>query len=73
MYLGAFTALAGFGLWHRSLAMILFVIPVALLFHAFVVLYEEPTLARRFGADYVAYRTCVRRWIPAAPKSNAQA
>lgn len=68
MYLGAFLVLLGFGLWHRSLAMVLFVIPVALLFHAFVLFYEEPTLARRFGADYEAYRARVRRWIPALPR-----
>jgi len=26
--------------------------------------YEEPTLARKFGADYQAYRRAVRAWIP---------
>ena len=26
--------------------------------------YEEPTLARRFGAEYRAYRRAVRAWIP---------
>lgn len=68
MYVGAFTVLAGFGLLHRSVAMLLFVIPVALLFHMFVILYEEPTLQRRFGAEYSDYRTQVRRWIPRFPR-----
>ena len=26
--------------------------------------YEEPTLARKFGADYADYRRAVRAWIP---------
>ena len=73
MYLGSFSALVGFGFWHRSPAMVLFVIPVAALFHFFVVLYEEPALSRRFGAEYGAYRARVRRWIPNAPKGSAEA
>ena len=35
-----------------------------LLFTSFVVLYEEPKLARTFGASYAAYRARVPRWIP---------
>jgi protein-S-isoprenylcysteine O-methyltransferase Ste14 len=73
MYLGCFVALAGFGFWHRSIAMVLFVIPLTLMIHLFVILYEEPTLTRRFGAEYAGYRARVRRWIPAAPKDHAQA
>ncbi|MDE0227130.1 MAG: isoprenylcysteine carboxylmethyltransferase family protein [Gammaproteobacteria bacterium] len=33
-------------------------------FHLFVVLYEEPTLRRRFGASYETYCLHVRRWWP---------
>ena len=33
-------------------------------FSAFVVLYEEPSLQRRFGASYTEDRTNVRRWLP---------
>jgi protein-S-isoprenylcysteine O-methyltransferase Ste14 len=32
--------------------------------HVFVVGYEEPTLARRFGAEYEEFRVNVPRWIP---------
>ena len=35
-----------------------------LLFHAFVVLYEEPRLGSRFGAPCEVYRRNVRRWWP---------
>jgi protein-S-isoprenylcysteine O-methyltransferase Ste14 len=30
----------------------------------FVHLYEEPTLSRRYGAEYDAYRKAVPRWLP---------
>ena len=33
-------------------------------FHVFVVLYEEPTLRRQFGAEYETYCRAVPRWIP---------
>jgi protein-S-isoprenylcysteine O-methyltransferase Ste14 len=32
--------------------------------HLFVVVYEEPTLQRTFGAEYEAYRANVPRWVP---------
>ncbi|GDY30584.1 methyltransferase family protein [Gandjariella thermophila] len=31
---------------------------------AYIPLMEEPGLTRRFGADYVAYRRAVPRWLP---------
>jgi protein-S-isoprenylcysteine O-methyltransferase Ste14 len=30
----------------------------------FVVLYEEPTLRKKFGAEYDEYCRHIRRWIP---------
>jgi len=35
-----------------------------LVFHLFVLLYEEPRLRQRFGADYAAYCAAVPRWVP---------
>jgi len=35
---------------------------VGVLFHAFVVLCEEPALRRRFGPDYETYCATVKRW-----------
>jgi protein-S-isoprenylcysteine O-methyltransferase Ste14 len=32
--------------------------------HLFVLFYEEPRLARDFGAEYAAYSAGVQRWIP---------
>jgi len=37
---------------------------VALGFHLFVLGYEEPTLRRRYGAEYDAFTAATPRWIP---------
>jgi hypothetical protein len=68
MYLGALLVLAGFGLWHASLSMVLLALPALALAHLFVVFYEEPTLRRRFGMAYVAYLALVNRWVPKLPR-----
>ena len=38
---------------------------------AFVHFYEEPTLARQFGADYEAYRRAVPAWWPRRRPASA--
>jgi len=70
MYLGALLVLIGFGLWHASLSMVLLALPALALAHLFVVLYEEPTLRRRFGMPYVAYLALVNRWVPKPPRRS---
>jgi protein-S-isoprenylcysteine O-methyltransferase Ste14 len=37
---------------------------VWLLFHAFVLAYEEPTLRRTYGSDYETFCAAVPRWLP---------
>jgi len=64
MYLGAMAAIAGAGLILRSPATLGVAVGFFLLVHLFVVLYEEPTLERRFGAGYLAYKRRVNRWWP---------
>jgi len=66
MYVGF--AVGWIGLWlvfgHANLAAIAAVALAALGVHLFVVLYEEPTLRKKFGADYEEYCGHVRRWWP---------
>jgi len=66
MYLGF---LAGWiGLWvifgRASVAAIAWACVVLAAVALFVVLYEQPTLRRKFGADYEEYCRNVRAWIP---------
>lgn len=65
MYLGGAGVLAGAGLLVASPAILLLAAGFLLFFHAFVVLYEEPTLRAEFGESYVRYTESVRRWLPA--------
>jgi protein-S-isoprenylcysteine O-methyltransferase Ste14 len=66
MYVGF--AAGWIGLWvifgHPNPGLIAAVAVVALGVHLFVVFYEEPTLRKKFGADYEEYRRNVRRWWP---------
>jgi protein-S-isoprenylcysteine O-methyltransferase Ste14 len=66
MYVGF--AAGWIGLWivfgHANLLAIAAVAAVALGVHLFVILYEEPTLRRKFGAEYEEYCRNVRRWWP---------
>lgn len=64
MYIGGFVALLGYGLLLRSPAIMGLVLVAIGCLHLFVVLYEEPTLTRRFGEDYRHYRATVPRWLP---------
>jgi protein-S-isoprenylcysteine O-methyltransferase Ste14 len=66
MYVGF--AVGWIGLWmvfgHANPAAIAAVAAVALGVHLFVVFYEEPTLGKKFGTDYINYCRNVRRWLP---------
>jgi len=64
MYAGGWLMLVGLGLIERSVAMLAFSLAWLSLAHLFVALYEERTLATRFGASYHDYRRRVPRWIP---------
>jgi protein-S-isoprenylcysteine O-methyltransferase Ste14 len=64
MYLGAALALAGAALFYQAGALWAYAAAFLVATHALVVLYEEPTLRRTFGADYKAYCLKVRRWWP---------
>ena len=54
---------AGFGIATSNVWIIVTTAIVGVIFHFFVILPEERYLARRFGADYDAYKARVRRWF----------
>lgn len=64
MYLGVWSMLIGEMIVFASRNLGLYLLIVALWQHLFVVLYEERTLARRFGIAYNDYCRAVPRWVP---------
>jgi protein-S-isoprenylcysteine O-methyltransferase Ste14 len=64
MYVGVLTTLAGETVLFAAHQMVNYLIVVLILVHLFVVLYEEPTLARRHPEDYPRYKRNVPRWLP---------
>jgi len=64
MYVAVLLLIFGQGLLFGSVGLLEYGTIVWLGFLAFVILYEEPTLRRKFGAEYEKYCTNVPRWIP---------
>ncbi len=64
MYLGILLMLSGYFLWFGYWSLLIYSVLVFLATHLFIVLYEEPTLKRKFGASYEDYLKHVPRWIP---------
>lgn len=64
MYLGVVAIIVGEGLLLGNGDVLIYAAVVAVGFHLFVTLYEEPTLRRTYGTEYDDYCGRVRRWIP---------
>jgi protein-S-isoprenylcysteine O-methyltransferase Ste14 len=64
MYLAVLSAIVGQSLLLGQPVLLFYGAGVAVAFVAFVRLYEEPTLAERYGEDYEAYRRAVPAWRP---------
>jgi len=64
MYVAVSLLIFGQGLLFGSIRLLEYGLFVWLMFFAFVVLYEEPALRRKFGQEYEEYCTDVSRWIP---------
>ena len=64
MYVALIAVIAGQALLLGQLGLLLYAVVVWLAPAAFVHWHEEPALARRFGAEYEAYRQAVPAWWP---------
>jgi protein-S-isoprenylcysteine O-methyltransferase Ste14 len=64
MYVGVLTALTGEALLFESRDLAVFAAIVWFGIHLFVCFYEEPTLTRRYGGQYLNYKRNVPRWLP---------
>ena len=64
MYLAVVSCILGQALWLGSVRLLAYAAVIAVCFALFVLAYEEPTLARRYGAEYDEYRRTVPAWWP---------
>jgi protein-S-isoprenylcysteine O-methyltransferase Ste14 len=64
MYLAVLVTIFGQALLFGNVALLGYGALVWLLFHAFVLVYEEPILRDSFGTEYESFRAGVPRWIP---------
>ena len=64
MYVAVLSIILGQALLFSSGAVVAYGVIVGAAMASFVKLYEEPTLARRYGAEYEAYRRAVPGWLP---------
>ncbi len=63
-YVAVLAMILGQALVFGSTQVLVYAAALALGFHLFVVLNEEPTLQRRFGSQYERYCRLVPRWLP---------
>lgn len=64
MILGNVVTVLGLGLFFHSVFILLYAMVLALGFHLYFVLVEEPRLELRFGDAYRQYAQHVHRWVP---------
>lgn len=64
MYVGVLSVIFGWAFLFRSLSIAIYGGCVAIGFHLFVLLYEEPYLERIFGSSYKHYCSQTNRWLP---------
>jgi protein-S-isoprenylcysteine O-methyltransferase Ste14 len=70
MYIAVLAIVAGQALLFGSVGLLVYGVVLAAVFVAFVRLYEEPTLAARYGEQYERYRTAVPGWTPRLTSPN---
>ena len=64
MYIGAALGISGAAMYYGSWWLLGYAALFLTIAHAFVVVYEEPTLREMFGDDYGHYCSNVNRWLP---------
>jgi len=67
MYVGVLAVVLGLTFLTRSPELLGYAALLALVFHTFIRLYEEPALRKQFGAQYDEYCSTVGRWVPRVP------
>jgi protein-S-isoprenylcysteine O-methyltransferase Ste14 len=68
-YVGVIFVTLGEAVLSGRLILFGYAVFLAISYHLFVRLHEEPTLRRMFGEEYVHYCTAVSRWMPQRPSN----
>ena len=63
MYVSLALLYLGIGCWVNALWILLLIVPVLVVVDRGIIKREEQYLERKFGAEYVRYKSEVRRWI----------
>ena len=64
IYVFVALTLTGEAIFFETTILVLYAALVVMIFHLWVVVYEEPTLKRKFGESYANYCEQVSRWFP---------
>jgi protein-S-isoprenylcysteine O-methyltransferase Ste14 len=64
MYVGVAGAIAGQAMLFASAGVAVWLVAFVAAVTTFVMVYEEPTLRRTYGAEYDEYARAVHRWLP---------
>ena len=64
IYVGVLAIFLGHFLWLGYWTLLIYTVLAFIGVHFFIILYEEPTLKRKFGASYEEYLKKVPRWMP---------
>jgi len=68
IYVGVLLIFLGHFLWFGYLALLTYTLIAFIGVHFFIILYEEPTLEKKFGPAYEDYLKRVPRWLPKLSK-----
>jgi protein-S-isoprenylcysteine O-methyltransferase Ste14 len=64
IYISWFLIIFGEAVFFESVAMFYYLLAWMVFFHFKVIIFEEPSLQKRFGESYQQYCKSVHRWIP---------
>lgn len=70
MYVGDFMIFLGEFLFFGHLLLLVYLITAVIFIHLMVIFKEEKALEKKFGKEYLNYKTRVPRWIPYIIKLN---
>lgn len=69
-YIGGVLVMVGEGVFLESGIVFIYAAFMWIMFHAYVVYFEEPSLKKMFGESYDEYLKMTSRWIPRRPKKS---